>query len=220
MLNMDFTRRVVIRTNEQDWQPSPAAGVERIPLAREEAERGHATSLVRYAPGSSFSSHNHPLGEEILVLEGVFSDENGHYPAGTYLRNPPGSCHAPFSNDGCTLLVKLHQFDPGDNAIVRLNTNDAFWQPGPGNLQIMPLHDYKQEHVTLVKWRSDQKPRPLQQDGDQEIFVLRGELQDEHGRYPAGTWLRTLHQSSYQPCTSQETMIWLKTGHLQATPSR
>src|SRR5690554_8141222 len=97
MLNMDFSKRVVIRTQEQDWGPSPAAGVERKPLAREEAERGHATSVLRYAPGASFSRHEHPLGEEILVLDGVFSDETGHYPAGTYVLNPPDSGHPPFS---------------------------------------------------------------------------------------------------------------------------
>src|SRR5690606_40967532 len=116
-----------LRTQEQDWVPSPAAGVERKPLAREESERGHATSVVRYAPGASFSRHEHPLGEEILVLEGVFSDETGHYPAGTYIRNPPGSGHAPFSEEGCTLLVKLHQFDPRDTATVRIDTNAGHW---------------------------------------------------------------------------------------------
>ncbi len=66
MLNMDFGRKVVVRTNEQEWAPSPAGGVVRKPLAREEAERGHATSVVRYKPRASFKRHEHPLGEEIL----------------------------------------------------------------------------------------------------------------------------------------------------------
>ena len=61
---------------------------ERKLLEREEAERGRATSIVRYAAGAAFNTHEHPLGEEIFVLEGVFSDENGDYPAGTYIRNP------------------------------------------------------------------------------------------------------------------------------------
>ena len=97
MLNMQFDRAVVINTNEQEWEASSMPGVWRKPLAREAAEHGHTTSIVRYDPGSSFSSHKHPLGEEILVLQGVFSDEHGNYPAGTYLRSPPGSSHAPFS---------------------------------------------------------------------------------------------------------------------------
>ena len=108
MLNLNFTQRVVINTAEQDWIDSPAAGVRRKQLEREEAERGRATSIVEYKPGASFKTHHHPLGEEILVLEGVFSDENGDYPAGTYLRNPPGSSHAPFSEKGCKLLVKVY----------------------------------------------------------------------------------------------------------------
>ena len=87
MLNMDFTERIVIETQNQDWQVSPMPGVLRKPLAREDAERGHATSIVRYEPGASFSEHGHPLGEEILVLEGTFSDQTGDYPAGTYFRN-------------------------------------------------------------------------------------------------------------------------------------
>ncbi len=107
MLNMNFAERVVIEAAAQDWQPSPAAGVWRKPLAREYREQGHATSIVRYEPGSRFNTHPHPKGEEILVLEGVFSDETGDYPAGNYLRNPPGSSHAPFSEQGCIIFVKL-----------------------------------------------------------------------------------------------------------------
>ena len=140
MLNMDFSQRVVIETAGADWQPSPAAGVERKPLAREEAERGHATSVVRYLPGAKFSSHPHPLGEEILVLDGTFSDQTGDYPAGTYFRNPEGFSHAPFSEDGCVLFVKLHQFLSDDNQHVVIDTNMADWLPGHGGLQVMPLH--------------------------------------------------------------------------------
>ena len=97
MLNMDFTKRVVIDTDTQDWAASPAPGVLRKPLAREGKESGHATSIVSYAPGSSFSRHEHPRGEEIFVLDGIFSDENGNNAKGTYIRNPPGSSHSQFS---------------------------------------------------------------------------------------------------------------------------
>ena len=114
MLNMDFEKRAVVETATQDWVASPMPGVWRKPLAREDLERGHATSIVRYDPGASFSAHDHPQGEEILVLEGVFSDETGDYPAGTYFRNPEGFRHAPFSVEGCVLLVKLHQFQADD----------------------------------------------------------------------------------------------------------
>ena len=109
-LHMDFSQRVVINTEKQPWLKSPKQGVWRKPLAREEAEQGHATSIVKYDAGASFSEHNHPLGEEIFVLDGVFSDHTGDYPAGTYFRNPKGFIHAPYSTTGCVLLVKLHQF--------------------------------------------------------------------------------------------------------------
>ena len=62
-------------------------------------EVARATSIVRYAPGSSFARHEHAKGEEFLVLEGIFSDDSGDYPAGFYVRNPPGSGHTPFRKD-------------------------------------------------------------------------------------------------------------------------
>ena len=112
MLNMNFDQKVVVNTNLQEWIRSPSPGVWRKPLAREDAESGHTTSIVRFDSGSYFSRHEHPLGEEILVLEGTFSDEHGDYGPGTYFRNPPGSGHSPFSKDGCMLFVKLEQFAP------------------------------------------------------------------------------------------------------------
>ena len=125
MLHMDFSQRVVIATHQSEWLASPMPGVWRKLLAREEAEGGHATSIVRYDPGSSFKRHEHPGGEEILVLDGTFSDQTGDYPAGTYFRNPEGFSHAPFSEPGCVLFVKLHQFQPGDDRHVVIDTNTA-----------------------------------------------------------------------------------------------
>ena len=84
-LNMDFDRVALGRADEQSWINSPSDGVDRIHLEREAAESGHTTSFVRFAPGSHFSPHAHPQGEEIYVIDGVFSDENGDYPAGSYI---------------------------------------------------------------------------------------------------------------------------------------
>jgi anti-sigma factor ChrR (cupin superfamily) len=214
LLNMDFTKKVVVRSQEMDWTPSPAGGILRKPLAREEAERGHATSIVRYEPGAQFLRHEHPLGEEILVLEGVFSDETGDYGPGTYLRNPPGSGHSPFSVEGCLLFVKLHQFNPNDFNTVRLNTWATAWLPGQGGLEVMPLHEFEQEHVALVKWPARERFQPHRHFGGEEILVLSGEFCDEHGRYPAGTWIRSPHLSQHHPFVDEETVIWVKTGHL------
>ncbi|WP_045385661.1 cupin domain-containing protein [Vibrio rotiferianus] len=214
MLNMDFSKRLVIRASDQDWLASPAAGVWRKPLEREAKESGHTTSLVKYEPNSKFATHPHPRGEEILVLEGVFSDEYGDYPAGTYLRNPPGSKHAPFSKKGCVLLVKLNQFGPNDLETVRINTSQAEWLPGIGGLQVMPLHNFEHEHVALVKWPKGEKFQPHRHFGGEEIFVLSGEFKDELGEYPTHTWLRSPHMSEHFPFVEEETVIWVKTGHL------
>lgn len=214
MLNMQFALRVVIKTSDQPWQASPASGVWRKPLAREQAERGHATSIVRYDPGASFSRHGHPLGEEILVLEGIFSDERGDFGAGTYFRNPPGSSHAPFSKDGCVLLVKLHQFLPDDTAQVCIDTFRGSWLPERGNLKVLPLHEFAGEHVALMKWPAGEHSQLHRYPGGEEIFVLSGELKDEHGTYPQGTWLRSPRMSEHCPYADEETVIWVKTGHL------
>ncbi len=215
-LNMQFDRRVVIDTRAQAWQSSPAPGVWRKPLAREQAERGHATSIVRYDPGSSFSRHEHPLGEEILVLQGIFSDEHGDFGPGTYFRNPPGSGHAPFSERGCELFVKLHQFDAGDLETVCIDTTDAAWQGGEGKLQTLPLHRFGDEHVALIKWPAGARMARHAHARGEEILVLSGELRDEEGAYPAGTWMRNPPASEHEPYAESDTVIWIKTGHLPA----
>jgi len=81
-------------------------------------EVARATTIVRYAPNSHFSSHVHSGGEEFIVLEGVFQDEHGDFPAGSYVRNPPTSSHTPGSEPGCVIFVKLWQYDLDDRTPV------------------------------------------------------------------------------------------------------
>lgn len=214
MLNNDIQKRVVLQTADLEWEASPSAGVWRKPLEKVAAESGRTSSLVRFDAGSEFRPHAHPLGEEILVLEGVFRDETADFPAGSYFRNPPGSAHTPSSPQGCTLLVKLDQFSPLDRAFVRINTLEASWSPGYGGLQVMPLHEFEGEHVALVKWPAGESFVEHQHFGGEEIFVISGELVDEHGRYPAGSWIRSPHGSRHHPYAEQDTLIWVKTGHL------
>lgn len=215
MINMDFSQRIVINTTAQEWIASPMAGVWRKPLAREESEHGHATSIVRYEAGARFSAHDHPLGEEILVLEGVFSDQTGDYPAGTYFRNPEGFRHAPFSEEGCVLLVKLHQFQAGDTEHVVVDTHSAEFNPGIGKLEVLSLHQHKAEQVALVRWPAGEKFQPHRHFGGEEIYVISGEFKDEFGSYPAGTWIRSPHMSEHFPLVEVDTLIWVKVGHLK-----
>ena len=152
LINADFEQRAVMMPpGPGEWSASPMAGVTRRMLDRVGSEVARATSLVRYAPASRFERHEHGGGEEILVLQGVFSDEAGDHPAGTYLRNPPGTGRAPCSREGCTLFVKLWQFARGDTQPLRIDTRTADWHPGlvPG-LSVMPLHEHAGISTALV----------------------------------------------------------------------
>lgn len=218
-VNADFDQRVVLRPADRAWVPSPMPGVERQMLDRVGDEVARATSIVRYAPGSRFSEHVHGGGEEFLVLQGVFSDEHGDYPAGTYVRNPIGSAHAPFSAEGCTILVKLRQFASDDAARVVVHTADAPFRPGlVAGLSVLPLHQHGEERVALVRWAPGTRFQRHRHWGGEEIYVLAGIFADEHGAYPAGTWLRGPHLSTHTPFSEAGCLIWVKTGHLGAGP--
>lgn len=113
-LNTDLSQRALMHGASLPWIASPLPGVDRRPLYRLGGEQARATSLVRYAAGSQFSAHLHTGGEEFVVLDGVFEDEHGRYPAGSYVRNPPGSQHTPGASEGCMIFVRLRQFHAQD----------------------------------------------------------------------------------------------------------
>lgn len=212
--NMDREKRLVTSTAEMTWLDSPASNVRRKPLEREKEESGEVTSVVEYKPGSKFSAHAHPMGEEIFVLSGEFADEDGRYPAGTYIRNPPGSAHAPFSEKGCIILVKLNQFKEGDSERVVIETSKENWLPGHGALKVLPLHNFNGGGTALVKWPKSAKFQPHTHLGGEEIFVLEGTFQDENGDYPKHTWIRSPHMSSHNPFSTEGCVIFVKTGHM------
>ena len=217
-LNSDFTERVVILPEDYHFSDSPLAGVSRMMLDRAGDEVAMATSIVRYEAGSGYSSHTHNGGEEILVLEGVFSDENGDYPAGTYLRIPPVTSHQPFSKEGCTLLVKLWQFAESDTTQLAFNTNDAQWLPGlVAGLSVLPLHEHDGVNTALVRWAPNTQFSRHVHVGGEEILVLEGLFCDEYGQYPTGSWLRNPRYSSHTPFTLEEgALIYVKVGHIGA----
>ena len=213
-VNADYSKRVVLHHQNLPWVDTPEPGVRRRMLERIGDELAKATSIVRYEPGSRFKTHQHEWGEEILVLEGVFSDETGNYPAGTYIMNPPGSSHAPFSKTGCTLFVKLRHL--GSDQVKRevKNIKTASWYQGlvPG-LSVMPLME-QGTGSTLVRWAPQTYFNPHRHYGGEEIFVVDGVFEDEHGRYPSGTWIRSPHMSLHQPFSKEGCTIFVKTGHL------
>lgn len=216
-LNADFDRRVVIHTASASWQDSPQPGVQRIPLDRIGAEVARATSLVRFAAGSRFPAHGHGGGEEILVLDGVFSDESGDYPAGSYLRNPPGSRHAPASAPGCTLLVKLWQFAADDGATLQVDTRAQVWQATAlAGVQRLLLHAHAGVETALLRLQAGTRCPAQAFPGGEELFVLAGRLGDEYGDYPAGTWLRNPRGSVCRRHSAEGALLYVKSGHIGA----
>ena len=214
-LNADFTQRVVIRPDDYEWRDSPASGVRRMMLDRIGDEVARATTIVEFAPGSYFDAHTHDGGEEYFVLDGVFSDESGDYPEGHYVRNPIGTAHKPHTKDGARIFVKLHQFEDADTDQKAIDTKAAEFMPGsvPG-LTVLPLHQHGTENVALVRWAPGTQFTAHRHWGGEEIFVLEGTFQDEHGDYPAGTWLRSPHLSEHTPFSDDGCLILVKTGHL------
>lgn len=214
-INADFNERVVIFTEELPWQDSPMPGVQRRMLDRDGEEVARATSLVRYEPGSAFSAHTHGGGEEFFVLEGTFSDERGDYGAGTYVRNPVGSSHTPFSRTGATIFVKLWQMSPEDDQQITHDTSQTHWFPGlVKGLSVLPLHSHGTENVALVKWEPGTKFQTHKHWGGEEIFVIEGTFADDQGVYPQGTWLRNPSGSIHAPFSEEGCLIYVKTGHL------
>ena len=216
-IRSDWTQRAVVTPQGIEWVASPAEGVNRAYLERDGEERGRATSFVAYAKGASFPSHTHDLGEEFFVLEGCFEDEQGSYAAGTYVRNPPGSSHAPRSTEGCLLFVKLRYAALYDCQRRVIPTPRSPWLPGlvPG-LSVMPLHQFGGESTSLVSWLPGVRfPRHRHPEGE-EILVLDGVFEDEHGSYPKGTWLRSPPASEHSPRSPSGCVILVKTGHLRS----
>lgn len=216
-LNADFAERVLVHTDALPWQASPMTGVERRMLDRIGAERARATSIVRYAPGSEFSEHTHGGGEEFIVLEGVFQDEHGDYPAGTYVRNPPTSHHVPRSGPGCTIFVKLWQFDAGDRTQFAKNISALDYAPlaDAEGVEAAPLHEDARETVRVERWQPGAQ-RSLESAGGAEVLVLDGSLETPDGTMRRHDWLRAPDGDRLALRAGPEgTTLWLKRGHLR-----
>ena len=190
-LNADFSQRVAVHSARMPWVASSMAGVDRRMLDRIGDEVARATSIVRYAPGSHFSPHTHGGGEEFLVLEGVFTDEFGEFPAGLYIRNPPTSRHTPGSAPGCLLFVKLWQFDLDDRMQVRIDTRDRRFVPvaGRDGVTELPLFQDARETVRLERWAPN-ATISMTADGGVELLVSRGAFEEGGERFEAQSWFR------------------------------
>lgn len=210
-LNADFSQRVLLHTHDIPWKASPMPGVDRRMLDRIGNEVARATSIVRYAPGSKFSAHTHDGGEEFIVLEGTFQDEHGDYPVGTYVRNPPTTAHTPGASEGCTIFVKLWQFDPDDRTQFRVEmANDL----SGGAVQIQTLHQDARETVRFVMLEPgatlDETPQ-----GGAEILMITGSAIEGGDSLGKGAWLRLPEGAPLTLTAATDgAKLWIKTGHL------
>jgi hypothetical protein len=222
-LNGDMHMRVTVRTSTLDWQPSPSGKVwrKRLHLVGG-AESGQVTSVVRYEKAATFAAHDHPEGEEIFVLEGVFSDEHGDWPAGTYLLNPEGFRHAPFSERGCLLFVKLRQYAGVGRHHVALSTNDVAWTPvgRPGVEQkILYAHPDFSDATRIERWAPGTAMSIPERAEGAEIFVLEGSLEGDSGTYDPLSWLRIPVGEALKIETREGCVLYIKTGALGALRS-
>jgi len=217
-LNGNLARYVSADTANQDWVASPSGTVfrKRVHLVGP-AESGQVTSIVRYQPGATFPGHEHPDGEEILVLDGVFSDEHGDWPAGTFLLNPEGFSHAPFSKEGCLLFVKLRQYAGDKREHHAIATNDLDWIEDSQHVASKNLYQssYYRDTMKLERWAAASRLEPRYFPGGAEYFVLEGEFEDENGRYTSGSWLRIPVNADHQPYTTDGCTVYIKENGLR-----
>jgi anti-sigma factor ChrR (cupin superfamily) len=196
------------------WAPSPSGTVwrKRVHLVGP-PESGQVTSVVRYEPRSRFPAHDHPDGEEILVLEGVFSDEHGNWPAGTFLLNPEGFRHAPFSEPGCVLFVKLRQFPGRERRHVVLDTSKVPWEPTPirgiSNKSLYQQAGFS-DVTRLERWAPGADLGAVSYDQGAEFFVLEGGFADEAGAYSEGFWLRLPAGGVHHPRSERGCTLYIK----------
>ncbi|MGN6118386.1 MAG: cupin domain-containing protein [Rhodanobacter sp.] len=220
-LNADFSQRVAVHAATLDWVPSPVAGIDRRMLDRIGGEVARATSIVRYAPNSHFSPHTHGGGEEFLVLDGVFQDETGDFPAGSYVRNPPQSRHAPGSASGCTIFVKLWQFDPLDRTPLRRHPSALEFTPEElrAGVAVKPLFRDVCEEVRLEHWGPHTRVRWPVLPGGGEILVVDGVFHESNEHFGRLSWLRLPPGAALDAHAGRDgCQLWVKTGHL-ARPS-
>ena len=219
-INSDISKRVAIQQSTLPWIATPWAGIQIRTLENGGETTARATAIVKCAPGSRIVNCTRDLGGEIVVLDGVLTDEFGSYGKGTYVKasyatNRPGSDHACESASGCTLFVKRQHPAMDDDQRIVVDTATMPWYQGlVDGLSVMPLSEFGTQHTALVRWAPGTRFNPHRHYGGEEIYVLDGVFEDEHGRYPAGSWLRSPHLSAHCPFSIEGCTIFVKVGHL------
>lgn len=204
-MNSDYEKRALINTNETVWDKIENSGVLKKTLSKKDDEE---TTILKIEKGNKLSTKSKINSVEIIVLEGTYINEHGSFESGSYLQFSKEDESQVSSDTGCTIFRKVNYFTVNEDIII--DTNTTAWLQGQGNLEVMPLY----EQTALVKWPKGEKFIPHKHWGGEEIFVLKGTFMDEHGSYPKGSWIRSPHLSEHFPYVKEETIIYVKTGHL------
>lgn len=216
--NDDFELRVLVHSDEIDWVASPMKGVERRMLDRIGDEVARATTIVRYAPESHFSEHTHSGGEEFIVLDGVFQDEHGDFPTGSYIRNPPTTSHTPGSDKGCTIFVKLWQFEADDRTPVMIDMNKmgSVVASNRDGVSVMPLFEDDRETVQLETWSSGAQVEIDAPEGAEFLVIDGGFTSDQGETLRKESWLRVPKGDKLvAKAGANGAKVWMKTRHLR-----
>jgi hypothetical protein len=219
-LHADRSQPALMHAASLPWVDSPQQGVQRKMLERVGDEVAVASSIVRYAPHSRFTHHTHALGEEFLVLSGTFSDEHGHYPAGSYVRNPPGSSHSPFSDQGCIIYVKLRQMEASQNRRVALAPEQMSWtsdRTDPRSRQTL-LYADALETVHLLRLEAGCTIPARVVPGGEELLIVEGAVSVSGTGHMLDKWSWFRQPSSTLPSlhSTGGALLWVKRGHLHS----
>ncbi len=204
-MNSNYDQKVLVNTRELEWELTQVTGVFKKLLSSKDDIQ---TALMKLETNTVLSQASKTNSVEIFVLDGTYINEFGEFTQGTYLRLPKENESHVKSIGGCIIFRKINHFNDDQTMIV--HTSSAQWLPGQGNLEVLPLH----QQTALVKWPKNEKFAPHKHWGGEEILVLKGIFMDEHGKYPQGSWIRSPHLSVHFPYVEEETIIFVKTGHL------
>lgn len=205
MINVEYDKPICLDEANLKWQNDDILNCSKKIFSLDSDKE---TSLIKIDENSTFFNSKRINSVEVFVLEGVYSNEFGDFKRGTYLKLPKED-ESRIHSKGCEIFKKInYQQNIIETSIV--DTSDTLWLQGQGNLEVMPLSN----QTALVKWPRNEIFVPHTHWGGEEIFVLKGTFMDEHGQFKIGTWIRNPHLSRHHPYVEEETIIFVKTGHL------
>jgi len=213
-LNVDVSARAEMFTADMPWIEED--GRERKVVYRDlSGSYPRMTALVRYPAGTDLPRHGHPAGEEVFVLDGVLEDEDGIYPAGTYLLLPAGSGHGPKSKEGCTFLVRQGQYPGAGRPRIALDTGAMEWEPGrfAGITQkVLFRDDENGELVRLVRIAPGCEIPEHGHPHGEEVFLIAGDIVDPRGTFGPGCWTRDPVGSGHWAKSETGALLYVHTG--------